>query len=126
MRVLYGIKTCDNVKKARKWLDDHQLEYRFHDFRVDGLDATLIHRFTDILGLEAVLNKQSTSWRQLDKIKTSDLTEAKAIQLLLETPTLIKRPILDDGLTLIVGFHPEQYVRTNKPDLNAISRPDTA
>jgi len=106
---MYGIKNCDSVKKARTWLEARQIAYRFHDYRIDGLDAGLLQRFVDALGLDAVLNQRSTSWRQLDDAQKSDLTPDKAVQLMLAVPTLIKRPILDDGQQLIVGFNPDQY-----------------
>jgi len=109
MLVMYGIKNCDSVKKARTWLEARQIAYRFHDYRIDGLDAALLQRFVDALGLDAVLNQRSTSWRQLDDAQKSDLTPDKAVQLMLAVPTLIKRPILDDGQQLIVGFNPDQY-----------------
>jgi len=109
MLVMYGIKNCDSVRKARTWLEARQIAYRFHDYRIDGLDAALLQRFVDALGLDAVLNQRSTSWRQLDDAQKSDLTPDKAVQLMLAVPTLIKRPILDDGQQLIVGFNPDQY-----------------
>ncbi|WKJ91189.1 ArsC family reductase [Methylomonas montana] len=109
MIVVYGIKNCDSVKKARAWLDARQIAYRFHDYRIDGLDAALLQGFIDTLGVEAVLNQRSTSWRQLDDAQKSDLTPDKALQLMLAVPTLIKRPILEKGQQLIVGFNPDQY-----------------
>ncbi|MGZ0076937.1 ArsC family reductase [Methylomonas sp. YC3] len=109
MLVMYGIKNCDSVKKARTWLEARQIAYRFHDYRIDGLDAALLQRFVDTLGVDAVLNQRSTSWRQLDDAQKTDLTPDKAVQLMLAVPTLIKRPILDDGEQLIVGFNPDQY-----------------
>jgi Spx/MgsR family transcriptional regulator len=109
MIVVYGIKNCDSVKKARTWLEARHIAYRFHDYRVDGLDAALLQSFVDTLGVDAVLNQRSTSWRQLDDAQKSDLTPDKAVQLMLAVPTLIKRPILDNGQQLIVGFNPDQY-----------------
>ncbi|WP_415879807.1 ArsC family reductase [Methylomonas sp. TEB] len=109
MLVMYGIKNCDSVKKARTWLEARHIAYRFHDYRIDGLDAALLQRFVNALGLDALLNQRSTSWRQLDDAQKSDLTPDKAVQLMLAVPTLIKRPILDDGQQLIVGFNPDQY-----------------
>ncbi|BBL56971.1 ArsC family reductase [Methylomonas koyamae] len=109
MKVLYGIKNCDTVKKARALLDSRRIEYRFHDFRADGLEPALLQKFVDTLGVDAVLNQRSTSWRQLGDEQKRDLTPDKAVQLMLAVPTLIKRPILDDGRQLLVGFNPEQY-----------------
>lgn len=109
MIVVYGIKNCDSVKKARTWLEARHVAYCFHDYRVDGLEAALLQRFVDALGVDAVLNQRSTSWRQLDDAQKADLTPDKAVQLMLAVPTLIKRPILDNGQQLIVGFNPDQY-----------------
>ena len=106
---LYGIKNCDSVKKARVWLDNKQVNYSFHDYRVDGLDSDLLQRFVDQLGVDAILNQRSTSWRQLSEEQKSDMTPEKAMQLMLETPTLIKRPILSIGDQLFVGFKPDLY-----------------
>ncbi|WP_349432660.1 ArsC family reductase [Methylomarinum sp. Ch1-1] len=109
MHTLYGIKNCDTVKKARKWLDEHHIEYRFHDYRADGLNAQLLQHFSSTLGWEAMLNKRSTSWRQLNDAQKNNLSEPTALQLMLETPTLIKRPILDTGEQLLIGFNAEHY-----------------
>lgn len=109
MLVVYGIKNCDSVKKARSHLEVRQIAYHFHDYRVDGLDAALLQGFIDQLGVDAVLNQRSTSWRQLDDEQKRDLTPDKALQLMLAVPTLIKRPILANGEQLIVGFSPDLY-----------------
>ncbi len=107
--IVYGIQNCDSVKKARAWLDGRHIVYCFHDYRQDGLEPALLQHFIDTLGMEAVLNQRSTSWRQLGDAQKRDLTPAKALQLMLETPTLIKRPILAMGDQLLAGFNPEQY-----------------
>jgi arsenate reductase len=104
MYTLYGIKNCDTVKKARKWLDDNGIAYRFHDFREDGLTMALLQHFAAHLDWSLLLNRSSTSWRQLSDEQKSDLSPDKAIQLMLNTPTLIKRPVLDTGGKLILGF----------------------
>lgn len=109
MLVVYGIKNCDSVKKARSWLEARRIDYRFHDYRADGLDADLLQGFIDALGVDAVLNQRGTSWRQLDDEQKRDLTPDKVLQLMLAVPTLIKRPILDNGRQLIVGFNPDLY-----------------
>ena len=109
MRVLYGIKNCDSVKKARSWLEARQIAYHFHDYRVDGLDASLLQHFIDQLGMDAVLNRRSTSWKQLGDAEKGNLTPDKALQLMLTVPTLIKRPIFDTGEKLIIGFSAELY-----------------
>jgi Spx/MgsR family transcriptional regulator len=106
---LYGIKNCDTVKKARKWLDENGISYRFHDFRIDGLTPELLQHFADHSDWTKLLNRSSTSWRQLDAEQQSGLTQEKAIQLMLSTPTLIKRPVLDTGNKLIIGYKNENY-----------------
>jgi len=104
MYTLYGIKNCDTVKKARLWLDQNGYVYRFHDFRSDGLTPALLENFVARSDWNMLLNRSSTSWRQLSAGQKADLTEQKAIELMLNTPTLIKRPILDIGDQLIIGF----------------------
>ena len=109
MYQLYGIKNCDTVKKARKWLEQHEVSYQFHDFRVDGLDKALLARFETALGWQTLLNKRSTSWRQLDETQKNDLSADKAIKLMLENPTLIKRPVLEANNQFLIGFNTENY-----------------
>jgi arsenate reductase (glutaredoxin) len=109
MAVLYGIKNCDTVKKARTWLDTNGIDYQFHDYRVDRLTPEQLQGFADKLGWNAMLNRSSTSWRQLSTEQQDGLTEDKALQLMLEIPTLIKRPILDIGDKLLLGFKPDTY-----------------
>jgi arsenate reductase len=104
MHTLYGIKNCDTVKKARLWLDQNGIAYQFHDFRADGLTPAQLNDFAARLDWSTLLNRSSTSWRQLSAEQQSDLTLEKALSLMLNTPTLIKRPILDTGDKLIVGF----------------------
>lgn len=112
MLVVYGIKNCDSVKKARSWLEARQIDYRFHDYRVDGLDAALLQGFIDVLGVDAVLNQRSTSWRQLDDAQKQDLMPEKALQLMVAVPTLVKRPILNLNGRLSVGFSPDLFSTT--------------
>ena len=106
---LYGIKNCDTCKRALKWLHSHGHDVIFHDFRVDGLTENLINDFLDRSGWQALLNKNSTSWRQLSTEQQSELTREKALRLMLATPTLIKRPVLDIGNKQIIGFNTERY-----------------
>lgn len=109
MITLYGIKNCDTVKKARRWLDDNQISYHFHDFRTDGLTETQIQHWLQSIPLDTLLNKRSTSWRQLTEQQKS-LTERDAlIALMLEIPTLIKRPVLAKPQHVLVGFSADTY-----------------
>ncbi|MDA1342943.1 MAG: ArsC family reductase [Methyloglobulus sp.] len=109
MAVLYGIKNCDTVKKARNWLDNNGIAYQFHDYRADGLTPEQLQHFATSLGWKTLLNRSSTSWRQLSAEQKADLTEENALQLMLEIPTLIKRPILDIGSERLIGFKPDIY-----------------
>lgn len=109
MHTLYGIKNCDTVKKARQWLDQNGIAYQFHDYRADGLTLEQLSQFEAGLGWNTMLNRSSTSWRHLSSGQQTDLTPEKAIQLMLNTPTLIKRPILDIGDKLIIGFKADTY-----------------
>ncbi len=109
MYTLYGIKNCDTVKKTKTWLDQHQIQYQFHDYRSDGLDAQLLSQFESELGWEQLLNRRSTTWRQLTEHQKQNMDKTLALQLMLEQPTLIKRPILDTGNRLLIGFSARQY-----------------
>jgi len=109
MHTLYGIKNCDTVKKARQWLDQNNIAYRFHDFRSDGLSLAQLNDFAARVDWNRLLNRSSTSWRQLSVEHQSELTSEKAIALMVTNPTLIKRPVLDTGDKLIIGFKVDHY-----------------
>ncbi len=106
---LYGIKNCDTIKKARRYLESNDIDYVFHDYRVDGIDEKLVQSFVKALGWENVLNKRGTTWRKLDD-KTKEATnESNVAALLCEHPAMIKRPILKAGRQLHLGFSESQY-----------------
>ncbi len=107
--VLYGISSCGNVRKARKWLNDHAIDHRFHDYRSDGMDAALIEHLEAAAGWEQMLNRRSTSWRRLSDSERSTVNREKAMQLMLDHPTLIKRPLLETESEMLVGFSDVQY-----------------
>jgi arsenate reductase len=109
MTILYGIKSCDSCRNALKWLQQHDIEATFHDIRMDGHNVQMLQRWCDALGWETLLNKRSLTWRKIPQADRSDLSEAKSIALMLEHPTLIKRPILESGKTVSAGFTPEDY-----------------
>ena len=109
MLTLYGIKNCDTVKKARRWLDDHGIEYQFHDFRQDGLDIKQLSYWIETLDWEAIVNKRSTTWRNLSEKDKAISTNQQAIKLLLANPTIIKRPVLHNNNTLSVGFKETEF-----------------
>lgn len=107
--ILYGIKNCDSVKKARKWLDDHHVEYTFHDFRADGLSKDLLQSWLDQIGAETVINTRSTTWKQLTENDQKLARGNMASAVVLANPTLIKRPVLSTGDHFVVGFKQEEY-----------------
>jgi arsenate reductase len=106
---LYGIKNCDTVKKARKWLEAKGTDYRFHDFREDGLSADAVQAWLDELGWEQLLNKRSTSWKQLSLEARENMSSETARDAILQQPTLIKRPLLDTGQQRFTGFSAASY-----------------
>ena len=109
MLTLYGIKNCDTVKKAQRWLDENKIQYKFHDFRTDGLDKKLLAGWVESLGWEAIVNKRSTTWRNLPDKDKAISTNTQAITLLLANPTLIKRPVLQSNNILLIGFKDSEY-----------------
>jgi len=109
MLTLYGISNCDTVRKARRWLDENNHPYQFHDFRKQGVTTELISNLEARLGWEIMLNKRSTSWKKVDEELRNNINQDIAIQLMTETPTLIKRPILESGDFVMAGFKAENY-----------------
>jgi Spx/MgsR family transcriptional regulator len=107
--VLYGIKNCDTVKKARRWLDEHRVSYRFHDVRADGLDPQMVERWIAATGWEKILNKAGTTWRKLAPTVKEKVSADNVVDLLMEYPAMIKRPVLDHNGTITLGFRPDQY-----------------
>lgn len=114
MTTLYGIKNCDTVKKARKWLEQNGVEYRFHDFRVDGMETVPLQNWLQEFGWEQVLNRRSTSWRALSDAQKSTLDNNSSAALATETPTLIKRPVLTKGNETLFGFKADSYAQLIK------------
>ncbi|WP_061238232.1 ArsC family reductase [Ectopseudomonas composti] len=106
---LYGIKACDTMKKARSWLDEHQVDYAFHDYKSVGIDRANLEKWCNEHGWQTVLNRAGTTFRKLDDAQKADLDQAKAIELMLAQPSMIKRPVLDLGDKTLVGFKPDNY-----------------
>jgi Spx/MgsR family transcriptional regulator len=107
---IYGILNCDTMKKARAWLDGHGIAYDFHDYKKAGIDRAHLEAWSKKVGWETLLNRAGTTFRQLPDADKQDVTERKAIDLMLAQPSLIKRPVLDlGGGKLLVGFKPESY-----------------
>jgi arsenate reductase len=107
---IYGIKNCDTMKKARSWLEAHGVEYAFHDYKSAGIDRERLERWCKAVGWETLLNRAGTTFRKLPEEDRQGLDADKAIALMLEQPSMIKRPVLDlgDG-KLLVGFKPDTY-----------------
>jgi len=106
---MYGIPNCDTIKKARTWLEDHDIAYTFHDYRAEGLDKATLEGWIGKVGWQVLLNKASTTFRGLADADKQDIDEEKAKALLLAHPTMIKRPVLDLEERVLVGFKPDMY-----------------
>jgi arsenate reductase len=106
---LHGIKACDTMKKARAWLDGRGVAYAFHDYKAAGIDRATLEGWARRVGWEALLNRAGTTFRKLPEADKQDLTEARAIALMLAQPSMIRRPVLVAGATMLVGFDPARY-----------------
>ncbi|PCJ85967.1 MAG: ArsC family reductase [Thiotrichaceae bacterium] len=106
---IYGIPNCDTMKKARKWLDNNNLKYEFHDYKKQGVPEHQLKKWVKHAGWDTVLNKRGTTWRKLDDSIKVNIDENSAIQVMLDNPSAIKRPILESGKKLLVGFKEEEY-----------------
>jgi arsenate reductase (glutaredoxin) len=106
---IYGIKNCDTMKKARDWLDAHKIDYTFHDYKLTGIDRRVLEGWAKKTGWEVLLNRAGTTFKKLPDDKKIYLDEPKAIALMVEQPSMIKRPVLAIGAELLVGFKPERY-----------------
>ena len=102
--IVYGIKNCDTCRKALKWLEAESIEHEYHDFRAHGLSDRELIRWVDAQGWETVLNRRGTTWRKLPDAEKAAVGRDRAVALMLENPTLVKRPVFDDGERVFVGF----------------------
>ena len=109
MVTIYGIKNCDTMKKAMRWLDEHGIEYRFHDYRKDGLDGKQLRAWEKELGWETLLNRRGMMWRKLPQEVRDSIAEESAVRLMLDAPSIIKRPVLDVDGDIHVGFKADEY-----------------
>ncbi|MCX8253636.1 Protein YffB [Beijerinckiaceae bacterium RH AL1] len=109
MIAIYGIKNCDTMKKARAFLDQRGIAYVFHDYKVEGIAKDKLQEWIGKVGWEKLLNRAGTTFKKLPEAERQDLTEAKAIALMLAQPSMIKRPVLEAGATLLVGFDATAY-----------------
>lgn len=108
---IYGIRNCDTVKKARKWLDQQGLDYQFHDLRKDGLDDALLTRWEQALGWETLLNRRGTTWRNLPEEVRANIDAQSAHSIMLEHPSIIKRPVVEHEGTVSVGFKADDWAQ---------------
>ena len=114
--IVYGIKSCDSVKKATTWLTKHKIPFTFHDYKATGITASKLKSWSQQIGWESFLNKKSTTWRGLDpKIQSTVTNEKAAIHVMTENTSLIKRPLIErDGKVLALGFNEKEYERILK------------
>jgi arsenate reductase len=108
---LYGIPNCDTVKKARTWLESHGLPHEFHDYKKSGITRVKLDAWVKAAGWEVLLNRAGTTFRKLPDAAKADMDQRKAIELMLAQPSMIKRPVLERGAILLIGFSPEKYAR---------------
>ncbi len=109
MTTIYGIKNCDTMKKAIRWLNDQGIDYQFHDYRKHGLNKKQLQNWASELGWETMLNRRGTTWRKLPEATRESINKTAAISLMLDNPALIKRPLLDTGKKITLGFNPDTY-----------------
>jgi Spx/MgsR family transcriptional regulator len=109
--ILYGIPNCSTVKKARSWLDARGTDYAFHDYRKAGADPAKLAEWSKAAGWEALLNRRGTTFRKLDRAETADLDESRALRLMAANPSLIRRPVVEHGGGLLVGFDEAEWQR---------------
>ena len=107
--MLYGIRNCDRIKKARAWLNTRGVACQFHDYRTQGLDEALLRGWVTELGWEALINRQGQTWRRLDLALRNGMDEAQAIRVMLDNPSIIRRPLLDTGGQRYLGFSDAYY-----------------
>ncbi len=106
---MYGIPNCDTIKKARKWLDNHHVDYVFHNYKKEGVDESLLRQWCEQVGWEVLLNKRGTTWRKLPDCEKERLDESKVVALLVSNPSMIKRPVLSIHGNIQVGFSESAY-----------------
>ena len=109
MLTVYGIKSCDTCRKARQYLAEHDIEFRFHDIRDDGLDVGMLQRWAQQVDWEKLLNRKSLSWRKIPEVDRSNVDQERAFSLIIDRPTLLKRPVLEDDDFLAVGFSARRF-----------------
>ena len=111
---LFGIKNCDTMKKAMKWLDDNSVAYHFHDYKKEGVPEQRLRQWLEALGWETVINKRGTTWRKLDDVVKESMNTEKSVNLAMENSSVIKRPILQSNDFILVGFKADEWGNTLK------------
>lgn len=106
---MYGIPNCNTIKKARKWLDVNNIAYTFHNYKKDGVPEKELKKWVKGVGWEILLNKRGTTWRKLDDTTKNNVNETLAIKIMLDNPSIIKRPVLEHGKNILVGFAENEY-----------------
>lgn len=106
---VYGIPNCDTVKKARKWLDTRGIAYAFHDYKKEGADPERLQQWIAAAGVDTVLNRRGTTFRKLSEAEKADIDDAKAVTLLQQHPSMIKRPVVEYPGGLLVGFKEDEW-----------------
>ena len=109
MLIVFGIQSCDTCQKARKYLVAHNIEFKFHDLREDGLDIQTLERWTQRIDWEKLMNRHSLTWRKIPEVDRNDMTRDKALAAMIDTPTLVKRPILEADNFIAVGFSEKRF-----------------
>tara|TARA_Y100001001_G_scaffold142338_1_gene146954 strand:+ start:184 stop:537 length:354 start_codon:yes stop_codon:yes gene_type:complete len=109
MITIYGIKNCGSMKKAFAWFDEHGIEYSFHDYKKQGADLDVLKKACAVHGWEQVINRKGTSWRKLPEDMRESMDEGKALQSAQDNPSLVKRPLIVDGDTILLGFDADRY-----------------
>jgi len=116
---IYGIKNCSTVKKALDWLQLNHINFTFHDFKKEGVSAEKLQEWSQKVGYEKLLNKQGLTWKQLDPDKKATIIGQKeALQLLHDKNSMIKRPVLELGEKVVLGFKEEEYAMLFLPSKN--------
>lgn len=109
MLTVFGIPNCDTVKKAQRWLEQQGIDYQFHDFRRDGIDKALVQTWLKQVDWSDLLNQRSRTWRELGDDLKQNLSKDKAIKLMIDNPTIIKRPVIVTGKVCMIGFNKDEY-----------------
>ncbi|WP_417528259.1 ArsC family reductase [Marinomonas shanghaiensis] len=106
---IFGIKNCDTMKKAFRWLDDNNIEYSFHDYKKSALDEATAKVWIETMGWESIINKRGTTWRKLDEETKSTMNDDNAIHIMIAQPSIIKRPLIVAKGSIYLGFSAEEY-----------------